>query len=61
MFKYKIVETKTPYVSYCEIYQRFLGFLWWRKWEGVRVATYTEAVHLIQTYKITWEEVRTNA
>lgn len=57
MKRFKIVETKGKYESYCEVYQRFLGFLWWRKWKGFQVADYNEAAKAIIYRHITWEEV----
>ena len=59
MFRYKIVETETPYVRFFEVYERFLGFLWWRKWDGFRVGSYNEAKNCILTHKITYKKKET--
>lgn len=56
MMRYKIVRVETPYAYYHEIYERFLGFLWWKKWKGVRIASYVEAVSVILKHKITYCE-----
>lgn len=41
--RFKIVETWNPGEAYCEVYQRFLGFLWWRKWKNFKTADYDKA------------------
>jgi hypothetical protein len=60
MKRFKIVETVTEYERYCEVYHRFLGFLWWRKWKGFRTASFNQALRAILRRDITWEERRVN-
>lgn len=55
-FRYKIVKVSNKYEEYYEVYERLLGFLWWVQWKDWRCGTYTEALHCIQSARITYEE-----